>query len=62
MSTHVAGFIQASMSKTKGLFTDFLRLSYSFQDKKFRKNPDLSAKILLQKCLTERMETLLLEN
>ena len=47
-------------------FKDFLRtsksLSYSFQGLKDNENTDLSVKIPLQKCSTEIIETLLLEN
>ena len=45
-----SGFLQASMSKIQGLFNDFSRLSYSFQGLKVYDNPELSVKILLQKC------------
>ena len=47
------------MSKIQGL----LKASQTvFKDLKLMKNTDLSVKILLQKCLTEKMETLVLEN
>ena len=42
-------------------FKDFSRLSYSFQGLKVNENPDLSVKILLQKCYTQKMEKLVLE-
>ena len=46
------GFIQASLSKIQGLFKDSSRTSKGYptvlKDLKFRKNPKLSAKILLQ--------------
>ena len=56
------GFIQGSLSKIQGLFKDFPRLFYSFQDLKVEKNTDGSVKILLQKCQTEIMVKLVLEN
>ena len=54
-----ARFVQASMSKIQGL----LKASPTvFKDLKLMINTDLSVKNLLQKCLTETMETLVLEN
>ena len=50
------GFIQASMSK----FKDFSKHLQQFSS--LMKNTDLSVKIRLQKCWTEIMETLALEN
>ena len=44
------GFIQANLNKIQGLFKDFSSLSYSFQGLKVTKNPELSVKLLLQKC------------
>ena len=53
-----SGFIQASMSRIQGL----LQASPTvFKGLKLMKNTDLSVQILLQKCLTEVMETLVLE-
>ena len=59
---HYTGFIQGSLSKIHGLFKDFQDYFTVFKDKKFRKNTDRSVKILLQKCWTEIMEKLVLEN
>ena len=41
-------FIQASLCKIQGHFKD--KTPKIFKDYKFMKNPDLSVKILLQKC------------
>ena len=57
-----AVFVQASMSKIQGLFKDFKNISYIFQGLNVNENTDLSVKSLLQKCFTEIMETLVLEN
>ena len=46
ISNALTGFIQASLSKIQGL----PRLSYSFQGLKVYENPDLSVKVLLQRC------------
>ena len=54
-----SGFIQASLSKIQGHFMDSPTV---FKDYKFMKNTDLSVKILLQKCKTEKMEKKVLEN
>ena len=47
------------MGKIQGLLKASLTV---FEDLKLMKNTDLSIKIVLQKCYTEIMETLVLEN
>ena len=58
--------LQGSYRQVSIKFKDFSRisiiLSYSFSRTKVNENTDLSVKILLQKCWTEIMEKLVLEN
>ena len=58
--------MQGSYRQVRVKFKDFSRISSAsptvFKDLKLTKNTDLCVQILLQKCWTEIMETLVLEN
>ena len=57
------GFINTSLCSIQRLFKDFKKtLLQVFKGYKIMKNTDLQIKILLQKCLTEILKKLVLEN